>query len=232
MENNNIGKFTFEKAWGHLKTITEHKLIVMDLCFKIGLTGQGFLHDLSKYEPVEFITGAKYYSGDHSPNAEEKKEKGYSEAWLHHKGRNKHHFEYWMDLQYGKGINGIVVGGAKMPLRYTLEMACDRIAACKVYHKERYTARDPWEYYSYKADVVSGNLHEDTRTLLEDILKLMAVRGEEKALAFMRWLLKHPGVYEGRKYKSIEPGNPKDQGIQEECIPLCLHSSCEKGNQG
>lgn len=209
--SNNI---TIEKAKGHLKTITEHKMIVMDLCFKIGLTGQGLLHDLSKYEPVEFITGAKYYTGDHSPNAEEKLEKGYSTAWLHHKGRNKHHFEYWMDLQYGKGIDGVKVGGAKMPLKYALEMACDRIAACKVYHKDKYTQYDPWKYYSIKADVVAPNLHEDTRTLLEDILKLMAAEGEEKALAYMRWLLKHPQQYEGRKYKSIIPARLKNPNTQ------------------
>lgn len=231
MENKDNRTITFEKAWGHMKTITGHKMIVMDLCFKIGLTKQGLLHDLSKYEPVEFITGARYYSGDHSPNAEEKKEKGYSEAWLHHKGRNKHHFEYWMDLQYGGNINGVVVGGAKMPLRYALEMVCDRIAACKVYHKDRYTSRDPWDYYNIKSDIVSRNLHEDTRTLLEDVLKLMANQGEEKALAYMRWLLKHPYLYEGRKYKSIEPGCPKDREAQTADIPVCIHNSDETENQ-
>lgn len=227
MGNNDSRKITLEKAWGHMKTITEHKVIVMDLCFKIGLTKQGLFHDLSKYEPIEFITGAKYWSGDHSPNAEEKKEKGYSVAWLHHKGRNKHHFEYWMDLQYGGKTEGIIVGGAKMPLRYTLEMACDRIAACKVYHKGHYNARDPWDYYCFKSDVVGPNLHEDTRTLLEDILKLMALQGEEKALAYMRWMLKHPDRYEGRKYKSIEPGCPTDRDIPEGYIPVCIHNPDE-----
>ena len=77
----------------HFGTITKHKLTVMDLCFKVGLVKQGLLHDLSKYNPVEFMVGAKYYQGDKSPNIIERMKTGVSLAWLHHKGRNKHHLE-------------------------------------------------------------------------------------------------------------------------------------------
>lgn len=219
MENNTQQfdtTITLEKIRGHFRTITKHKRIVTDLCLKVGLTKQGLVHDLTKYEPIEFLTGAKYYTGTHSPNADEKKDKGYSDAWLHHKGRNKHHFEYWMDLQYGKGVDGVRVGGAKMPLRYVLEMACDRIAACKVYHGENYSAKDPWIYYSFMSGVVGPNLHPDTRALLEDILQMMALKGEKKALAFMRWLLKHPSVYEGRTYKRRLPADHSGQGTAAE----------------
>ena len=80
------------KAWHHFLTITQHKLLVMQNCFRVGLFKQGLLHDLSKYSPAEFLTGVHYYQGDRSPNAAEREEKGYSSAWLHHKGRNKHHF--------------------------------------------------------------------------------------------------------------------------------------------
>ena len=83
--------------WLHFKTITKHKLMVMHYCFRIGLYKQGLLHDLSKYTPSEFLVGCKYYQGDVSPNNAEGKDKGYSSAWLHHKGRNKHHMEYWID---------------------------------------------------------------------------------------------------------------------------------------
>ena len=81
----------------HLKTINHHKRLVMELCFKAGLYRQGLMHDLSKYTPVEFLVGARYYQGHRSPNAAEREIKGYSSAWLHHKGRNKHHLEYWID---------------------------------------------------------------------------------------------------------------------------------------
>ena len=182
------------KAMKHLKPINKHKLMVMDLCFKIGLFKQGLLHDLSKYSPEEFFMGAKYFQGDRSPNAAEKLEKGYSTSWLHHKGRNKHHFEYWIDytLDPKEGLKGM-----KMPLRYVLEMCCDRIAASKVYSGKNYTTAVPWEYYSKREKQI--HLHPHTRALLEKILKMNRDQGEKMALAYMRWLMKHPRVYEDQK---------------------------------
>ena len=112
-------------AYHHFLTITKHKCEVMKNCFAVGLYRQGLLHDLSKYSWEEFATGVKYYQGNRSPNAAEKEEKGYSAAWLHHKGRNKHHFEYWIDFAPDKSW-GLV--GNKMPLRYLIEMVMDRIA--------------------------------------------------------------------------------------------------------
>ena len=49
------------KAFSHFKTITHHKILVMQGCFKVGLYGQGLLHDMSKYSPAEFLVGARYY---------------------------------------------------------------------------------------------------------------------------------------------------------------------------
>lgn len=98
--------------WRHLVTITEHKCLVMKHCFMVGLYRQGILHDLSKYTPSEFWTGVRYYQGDRSPNAVERELLGYSAAWLHHKGRNKHHFEYWMD--FSKASGGMVGSGCRL----------------------------------------------------------------------------------------------------------------------
>ena len=56
------------------------------------------MHDLSKYSYTELKTGAKYWVGTRSPNSIERETIGYSTAWLHHKGRNKHHWEYWVDF--------------------------------------------------------------------------------------------------------------------------------------
>ena len=111
------------KAWKHFKTITTHKLLVMDGCFKVGLYKQGLLHDLSKYAPVEFLTGARYYQGDKSPNAVERVEKGYSEAWMHHKGRNKHHYEYWTDMS----LETKRYESVPMPRNYLVEMVMAEI---------------------------------------------------------------------------------------------------------
>jgi len=112
------------KAWQHFKTITTHKIWVMRYCFKIGLYWQGLTHDLSKYSPTEFLVGMKYYQGDRSPNNAEREDTGMSKSWMHHKGRNKHHFEYWIDY----GINcDTIIKGVPMPRRYVAEMIMDRI---------------------------------------------------------------------------------------------------------
>ena len=120
--------------WQHFKTITHHKFMVMKGCFSVGLYRQGLLHDLSKYMPSEFLVGAKYYQGTQSPNNAEREEKGYSAAWLHHKGRNKHHYEYWIDYSL-KPVK--CMAGMKMPLKYVNEMVMDRIAASKVYEGKK-----------------------------------------------------------------------------------------------
>ena len=112
------------RVWGHFRTITHHKRLVMQGCFRVGLYWQGLTHDLSKYSPTEFLNGARYYQGTRSPNAAEREDKGYSEAWMHHKGRNRHHYEYWTD-NYDKGTTAI-----QMPFKYALEMLCDYIETC------------------------------------------------------------------------------------------------------
>ena len=88
-----------QKFFGHLKTVTKHRRMVRKLCFKCGLYWQGLTHDLSKYSPTEFWNGVKFYTGTKSPHLGEREKYGYSKAWLHHKGRNKHHAEYWQDIQ-------------------------------------------------------------------------------------------------------------------------------------
>lgn len=177
------------KLTGHLKTITYHKWLVMKYCFRVGLYRQGLLHDLSKYSPAEFITGVRYYQdGNRSPNAAEREMKGYSEAWIHHKGRNKHHYEYWNDVGPDR-----VIAGVKMPLKYVVEMFMDRIAASKVYKKDAYTDLCPLEYYDLTKDYIL--IHEDTRRLLEKLLRMLAVKGEAYTFRYIRRRLLPQGKY-------------------------------------
>lgn len=169
------------KALAHFETITKHKILVMKECFRVGLYRQGLLHDLSKYSPTEFLVGCKYYQGTRSPNNAEREEKGYSSAWLHHKGRNKHHYEYWIDYSL-EGER--MLAGMKMPVRYVVEMFLDRIAASKVYKGEKYRDSDPLEYY---LNGKAGELmHPETRTLLEKLLHMLAEQGEEKTYRYIR----------------------------------------------
>lgn len=166
----------------HFKTITYHKYLVMKNCFKVGLYKQGILHDMSKYSPSEFWVGAKYYQGDRSPNNAEREAIGFSSAWLHHKGRNKHHYEYWIDYSIRCVPGGMLP--APMPTKYVVEMLMDRIAACMVYKGDEYTDSSPLEYYMSGKD--PAPMHEDTRKLLEKLLRMLATKGQEKTFWYIR----------------------------------------------
>jgi len=170
------------KWLGHLRTITAHKLLVQKYCFKAGLYRQGLLHDLSKYSPKEFLVGAKYYCGYRSPNELERLETGVSSAWLHHKGRNKHHLEYWIDYDPDQNFH---MGGMEMPVNYVAEMVCDRIAASRIYQKDKYTDASPYEYYARSADHYI--IHPNTAALLEKLLLMLRDEGEEKMLHYLRY---------------------------------------------
>ena len=164
------------KAWLHFKTITYHKFLVMEGCFKVGLYRQGLFHDLSKYSPAEFLVGARYYQGDRSPNNAEREAIGYSSAWLHHKGRNKHHYEYWIDYS-ARGIEG-GMAPAPMPTRYIVEMFMDRVAACKVYHGAKYKDQDPLAYY--ESSKTPPPLHKKTKRMLKFLFPLIGYGMREK----------------------------------------------------
>ena len=167
----------------HLRTVGRHRRLVRHYCLRLGLVWQGLTHDLSKYSPTEFWRSAKYYQGYRSPNDQERKENGVSLSWLHHKGRNKHHLEYWID--YSSNKSGMT--GMKMPLRYVCEMICDRVAASQIYLGEKYTDASPWEYYEHSKDHYM--LHPETRALLEKLLKMVRDLGQERTFAYMKLLL-------------------------------------------
>ena len=167
----------------HLRTVGRHRRLVRHYCLRLGLVWQGLTHDLSKYSPTEFWRSAKYYQGYRSPNDQERKENGVSLSWLHHKGRNKHHLEYWIDYTTNK--SGL--GGMKMPLRYVCEMVCDRVAASQIYLGDKYTDASPWQYYEKSKDHYL--LHPETRALLEKLLLMVRDLGQERTFAYIRFLL-------------------------------------------
>ena len=168
---------------GHLHTVNAHRRLVRKYCFKLGIYRQGLMHDLSKYSPSEFIPGVKYYQDGHrSPNNVQREDEGVSKAWLHHKGRNKHHFEYWID--YDVDGSRTVLAGMKMPVKYVAEMFCDRIAASRIYNKEKYKDSDPLDYY------IKGLghyiMHPETDALLHKLLQMLADKGEEYTFEYIK----------------------------------------------
>lgn len=154
----------------HFKTITTHRLRVMKRCFQCGLYWRGLTHDLSKYMPTEFIEGAKYYVGNHSPISECRKQTGKSEAWLHHKGRNPHHPEYWIDTK----------GPVMMPYKYAVESICDKISAGKTYHKGDYNQSEPLNFWYKKLGETP--VHKKTADFIEHVLTDLSIHGEKYIL--------------------------------------------------
>ncbi len=164
----------------HFKTITKHRHAVIRHCFKAGILWRGLLHDLSKYTFAEFLPGARFYKGTRSPNEAEREEYGFSSAWMHHKGRNRHHFEYWTDYSpITKRVEPV-----KMPLVFVKEMFCDRVAASKIYQGKNYTQSHPLEYF------IPGKerriIHPETSALLESWLIMLAEKGEEETFKYIK----------------------------------------------
>lgn len=174
------------KAFEHFKTITRHRHQVIRNCFKAGIPWQGLRHDLSKYSPTEFLEGARYWQGTRSPNDREREVKGYSDSWMHHKGRNRHHFEYWTDYSAkDKKIRPV-----EMPTRYVVEMFCDRVAASKIYQGKAYTDQSPLTYFINGKGRREGMIHTATSDKIEDYLTYLAENGEDKAFAYLREIIK------------------------------------------
>lgn len=152
----------------HLKTILTHKWWVFKYACKLGIPWQGFWHDMSKFSPTEFFESVKYYKGTSSPIPECKKDKGYSLAWQHHKGRNPHHYEYWTD-NYDSGTTTI-----KIPYKYVLELVADYLAAGRTYRGEKFTFMDEWDWWVMKLHNYPPKIHKDTIDLITRMFVILA----------------------------------------------------------
>lgn len=169
----------FKRFFGHLRTVNKHRKMVRKLCFKCGLYWQGLTHDLSKYSPVEFWNGVRFYTGTCSPHVGERKKYGYSKAWLNHKGHNRHHAEYWQDIRPNCKTEPI-----EMPNKYFVEMICDRVAASMIYKGKDYTDSCPIEYWLTHID--ENQFHPKTRELLEFWLEAIEEYGHTVAFICLK----------------------------------------------
>ena len=157
----------------HLILITKHKWVVFKLCCKVGIPWRGLVHDLSKYSPTEFFESIKYYTGTHSPVAECRKNVGYSKAWIHHKAKNKHHYEYWIDFY--PDPRGVI-----MPYKYAAEMICDKLAAGIIYNGKNWTPDVELNYYLKERR--SSIIHENVDKMLIDVFTQVKDNGIDKTL--------------------------------------------------
>ena len=162
-----------KRIWLHFKLITKHKCYVFKLSVKAGIPFRGLIHDLSKYSQIEFIESCKYYQGNRSPITAARENIGYSEAWLHHKGRNKHHIEYWYDWN--------VKETPIIPYKYAIEMLCDHIAAGQVYKGKNWSKEYPLKYWN-EIETVRHLYNPKTEKFITVIKEQIAKEGIDKIM--------------------------------------------------
>ena len=160
---------------GHFKTVTKHKWEVFKLTVKAGIPIRGLLHDLSKFSYTEFSESVKYYQhGKRSPIPVAREEIGYSEAWLHHKGRNKHHFEYWYDSDAKEP--------PIIPFKYSVEMICDKLAAGITYQGKNCTKEFELEYWNTK-EKDKPIINEKMREFVTEVFTEVSKNGIDKVIS-------------------------------------------------
>ena len=161
-----------KKFFGHLFLVIRHRHAVFKHCLRCGIAWRGLVHDLSKFSPEEFLESIKYYTGRRSPIGVCREATGMSYAWLHHKGRNKHHIEYWMDPDCREH--------PLMPYKYAVECVCDKIAATKVYAKKAYNKEMPLAHWKKYGCLAPAN--PKTLAFFEKVFSDLAVKNEKEIL--------------------------------------------------
>lgn len=165
-------------AFKHFALIVRHKHRVLINCTRCGLFFRGLVHDLSKFSPEEFFESAKYFQGNRSPIGVCRRATGVSRAWLHHKGRNKHHIEYWLDPDAPET--------PIMPYKYAVECVCDKLAATVTYRGKDYAPTAPLEHWERYGNKVAGN--PKTMAFVDKVFHDVAEHGEKYVLnrAYMK----------------------------------------------
>ena len=159
--------------FGHLGTVLKHKWHVFKLCVRAGIPWRGLVHDLSKFSYIEFWESVKYFQGNRSPIVKCKQEEGYSKAWLHHKGRNKHHYQYWNDYEAPDST-------PVMPYKYTVEMICDTLAAGIVYKGKDWKWDSQLEYWNKSK--VKAKINPKLESMLDEVYTQVANQGLKKTI--------------------------------------------------
>lgn len=146
----------------YIRTVIKHKYHVFKFMAKAGLPVRGILHDMSKFSITEFKASARYFN---FPTREVKDVEAYHKAWLHHKARNKHHPDYWVDNINHRNHMPIP---RKMPFKYAVEMLCDWLGAGIVYGGDKWTVHSPTIWYETTGKYY--RLHPITRDFVERVL--------------------------------------------------------------
>lgn len=180
------GIMKLSNIFNHWKTIRTHRKWVRKYCFMAGIPWRGLTHDLSKYNPIEFLESARYWTGTSSPIEETKKAQGYSRAWLHHRGHNTHHWAYWAD-NFSEGL--IVY---PMPCKDFVEMVCDFLAAGHAYNKERFSYSRENKWWLANRDTTCKAMHENNKRMLDIIFSDLEIAEDPSIAGLKRDMVEIP----------------------------------------
>lgn len=198
-----MSNLTLTKILNHWHTVRTHRKWVRYYCFLAGLPWRGITHDLSKYSPIEFFESARYWTGVNSPIENAKRENGYSRAWLHHRGRNPHHWAYWAD----NFSEGLIVH--PMPMNDFIEMVCDFLAAGRAYSGAAFSYTSERTWWLKERENGCKAMNEKNKKMLDIIFTDLEV-AENPALAGLtekdintpEYLIKHGYLQEVYKANS------------------------------
>ena len=157
------------EIFNYFKSICRHRHYVSHYCFMCHEYKRGIFHDISRFSPTEFTEMAAYYDGKHYTVDMARKHNGYSVAWLHHKGRNDHHYQYWID-NFGEGGRAI-----RMPYHQTVEMLCDYLGEGRLHDGKMFTYARELKFWEDKTDPDNDMLiHEDTQKFMDIVIQSLA----------------------------------------------------------
>ena len=158
-------KLTLKNMILHARKICIHCKWVRYYCRLAGIPLRGWLHDLSKYSPAEFFESSRYYVGTSSPINEAKRIQGISYAWLHHRGRNRHHHLYWYDNIEEGGYCHLI------PKKDFTELVCDFLGAARAYNENEFSYHKELIWWYKKRDTLKMN--EKNKIMLDDIFSTL-----------------------------------------------------------
>lgn len=171
----------YKAHFEYLKYVLKHKWYVFKYGKKFNLsTKRRLLHDLSRFSPAEWFPYVSNFYNDDGTKKQIRDSSGYydpktkseefQKSWLHHAHNNKHHWQYWVLVDYDE--NKIL----DMPLEYIKEMITDWCSAGKVQHNQD----NPKGFYILNKDkMIFSNL---TRLHVENHLNYYFNSPDDKIL--------------------------------------------------
>ena len=152
-----------------MKDVTIHKwyVLLFGIELKVPLW-RLVIHDFRKFHPKNFIPYTQRFFGDSYDEDE------FEYVWLDHQNTCQHHWEYWITRSSNAkspGADGFIVAiPLRMPMWAVREMVADWLAASKAYAGIEVTSLTSWVWYQKNYPNIQKHLHEDTVTVLANVL--------------------------------------------------------------